>query len=145
MWGSVVASDGTSPWLVADGLGERVEPVAVFLRDLQNLAGRGWQARWQAAEELHGSKWQTLPIATAGTAAAGGDGCRKELTRGLGCLIKLRLVKPSYAFLTTYGPTTRQFRAVVRAVRNLVRIDSSTSHSSRQAVGSDATTPNRPG
>ncbi|MGI5238838.1 tyrosine-type recombinase/integrase [Dactylosporangium sp. CA-139066] len=34
LWGSVVASDGASPWLVVDGLGERVEPVAVFLRDL---------------------------------------------------------------------------------------------------------------
>src|SRR5688572_12504557 len=34
MWGSVVASDGATPWLVVDGLGDQVEPVAVFLRDL---------------------------------------------------------------------------------------------------------------
>jgi integrase len=33
LWGSVVASDGATPWLVVDGLGDRVEPVALFLRD----------------------------------------------------------------------------------------------------------------
>jgi integrase len=34
LWGSVVASDGATPWSVVDGLGDQVEPVAVFLRDL---------------------------------------------------------------------------------------------------------------
>lgn len=34
LWGSVVASDGAAPWLVVDGLGDEVEPVAVFLSDL---------------------------------------------------------------------------------------------------------------
>lgn len=34
VWGSVVASEGAAPWLVVDGLGDQVEPVALFLRDL---------------------------------------------------------------------------------------------------------------
>ncbi len=34
LWGSVVASGGATPWLVVDSVGDQVEPVAVFLRDL---------------------------------------------------------------------------------------------------------------
>jgi hypothetical protein len=34
LWGSIVASDGASPWLLVDGVGGRVELVPVFLRDL---------------------------------------------------------------------------------------------------------------
>ncbi|WP_199562080.1 hypothetical protein [Micromonospora deserti] len=75
-----------------------------MLEWLQPLAGGGWQARWQRAEELYGPKWQAWPLAEA-TAVGSGDEYRRGLTRGLGCLIKLRLVKPSYAFLTKYGPT----------------------------------------
>ena len=41
LWGSVVASDRATPWLLVDGLGEQVDPVAVFLRD---LAARGRSA-----------------------------------------------------------------------------------------------------
>ncbi|MEU8265024.1 site-specific integrase [Micromonospora sp. NPDC048999] len=77
---------------------------------IQPLTGDGWQARWQRAEDLHGSMWREWPVETSGTV-------RGELTRGLGCLIKVRLVKPSYAFLTTYNPNSlfREMRTEVSA------------------------------
>ncbi|WP_433553398.1 tyrosine-type recombinase/integrase [Micromonospora zamorensis] len=73
------------------------------LRWLEPLAENGWQARWQRAEQLHGAKWQEWPLWDG--VPSGSAWFRQELTRGLGCLIKVRVTKPSYRFLTSYGPT----------------------------------------
>jgi hypothetical protein len=75
-----------------------VRNTSQLLEWLQAVADRGWQARWQTAETLYGPRWRTWPVSTA---IGSGAEYRRALTRGLGCLIKLRLVKPSYAFLIT--------------------------------------------
>ncbi|NMO56055.1 hypothetical protein HH310_33355 [Actinoplanes sp. TBRC 11911] len=36
---------------------------------LQRLAGDGWQARWQRAEELYGAKWREWPLEQAASEA----------------------------------------------------------------------------
>ncbi|WP_199562082.1 site-specific integrase [Micromonospora deserti] len=60
LWGSVVASDGAAPWLVVDGLGDQVEPVALFLRD---LAARGRSASSIRSYALALLRWWRFLVA----------------------------------------------------------------------------------
>ena len=76
-----------------------------LLEWLERAVGDGWQARWEHAEHLHGPKWLTWPLAQANVTGRHADEFRRDMSRGLGCLIKLRLIRPSYTFLSKYGPT----------------------------------------
>ncbi|WP_242606516.1 site-specific integrase [Protofrankia symbiont of Coriaria ruscifolia] len=80
---------------------------------LSRSPGSGWQERWEHAEAMLGTKWATWSAAIPESARPGSESHRVSLTRGLACLLRMRLVRPSYAFLTRYSPTTTF--AVVRA------------------------------
>jgi site-specific recombinase XerD len=71
---------------------------------LGSLAPGGWQSRWEHAEQVYGPKWRTWPIMGRKADGRPDDGSRSDLTRGLGYLIKLRLIRPSYAFLSQSAP-----------------------------------------
>ncbi|OAA18697.1 hypothetical protein AAY23_111819, partial [Frankia casuarinae] len=53
-----------------------------------------------------GPRWATWSAAIPEPDRPCGERHRVVLTRGLACLLRMRLVRPSYPFLTTYGPTT---------------------------------------
>src|SRR5207245_74149 len=65
----------------------------------------GWQSRWEHAERRYGPKWRTWPITEDNPDGRPAKPFRTDVNRALGCLIKLRLIRPSYAFLSQSAPT----------------------------------------
>jgi integrase len=57
-------------------------------------------------QELHGPKWRTWPVADATPGDRSTDRLRRDLTHGLGTMIKLRVIRPSYAFLAKSALTS---------------------------------------
>lgn len=92
--------------------------VQLLLDWLGRLPGGGWQERWEQAEVMLGPRWAAWPAAIPEPDRRSGEGHRVVLTRGLACLLRMRLIRPSYTFLTTYGPTT-----TFAVVRDLVSPD----------------------
>lgn len=92
--------------------------VELLLGWLGRLPGGSWQERWEYAEAMLGPRWAAWSAAVPELAGRCGQSHRVLLTRGLACLLRMRLVRPSYAFLTTFGPTT-----TFAAVRDLVGPD----------------------
>ncbi|ETA00116.1 hypothetical protein E0F15_23375, partial [Frankia sp. B2] len=82
-----------------------VAGVELLLDWLGRVPG-GWQDRWEHAEAMLGPRWATWSAAIPEPDRPCGERHRVVLTRGLACLLRMRLVRPSYPFLTTYGPTT---------------------------------------
>ncbi len=74
---------------------------------LSHSPGGGWQERWEHAEAMLGTKWATWSAAIPESARPGSESHRVSLTRGLACLLRMRLVRPSCAFLTRYGGRKR--------------------------------------
>jgi hypothetical protein len=75
-----------------------------MLEWLASVAPGGWQSRWEHAEHLYGPKWRAWPFTDGNADGQPADGFRSDLTRGLGYLIRLRLIRPSYAFLSQSAP-----------------------------------------
>ncbi|MET7952145.1 site-specific integrase [Micromonospora sp. NPDC005324] len=75
-----------------------------MLEWLDTLPGDGWQAKWQSAEQQFGSRWRDWSFAGVCATVRSVQHRKQELSRGLGCLIKLRVIKPSYPFLASYSP-----------------------------------------
>jgi integrase/recombinase XerD len=60
LWGRVAASDGATPWLLLDGLGQKLEPVEEFLTD---LAARGRSAGSVRSYALALLRWWRFLVA----------------------------------------------------------------------------------
>jgi integrase/recombinase XerD len=110
LWGCVVASDGAEPWLVVDGLGGRVEPAAVFLRD---LAARGRSSSSVRSYALALLRWWRFLLAIGVTWDRATSDEVRDFVLWLG-----RAAKPVAARRTTSGATAGQVNPVTRK-RNL--------------------------
>lgn len=112
----VIGALPTCSWWPTDRRPQRAMAAGAhrLLDWLGQLPGGGWQQRWEHAEALLGPRWLTWSAAMGEPATLSGDSYRASLTRGLACLLRMRLVRPSYPFLTRYRPTTTF--AVVRAL-----------------------------
>lgn len=92
--------------------------VELLLGWLGQLPGEGWQKRWEHAEATLGTEWPSWSAAVPVPAARSGQHHRVLLTRGVTCLLRTRLVRPSYAFLTAFG-----LKKTLAVIRDLVTPD----------------------
>lgn len=79
--------------------GAPVQGAAAILRWLQRYPGDGWQERWLSAGADRDTRWLDDVVADDSRTAATK---RSMMTHGLACLLLVRIVLPSYGFLSQY-------------------------------------------
>ncbi|MFI0410688.1 tyrosine-type recombinase/integrase [Actinomadura sp. 3N508] len=84
------------------GRGTRLRGATRILSWLQTMPGDGWQDRWQNSGADYGTEWIDQLVADD-PRPCGPQHVRDELRTALTCLLALRVILPSYTFLTAYG------------------------------------------
>src|SRR5262249_29932862 len=81
------------------GKGAPVEGAAAILQWLQRHPGDGWQERWLSADADRDTRWLDDIVVDDPRSAATK---RSMMAQGLACLLLVRVVLPSYGFLSQY-------------------------------------------
>lgn len=108
-----------------------------FLRWLETAPGQTWQERWVSVEADYGHQWSASMSVSMVAAMRDGEGRATDhgyFAGALGYLVQLRVIRPSYRFLTSFH--SRRLYTAVRSV-----LDPELFVKAEEAGGRDATAP----